>query len=328
MINYAVIKNSNDSILSIWYEDFKIQKEKHLRNGKWKKYHPNGTIKYEGNFTNGRLDGKQLHYDTSGVVVRKEVFVAGERRGDVQTYYKSGKLKMKGNYGDEVSLAIESYFTEKGVQSIIAGKGTIKKTKSGITEEVSYKHGAPHGEWKSWVENGELLEIGNYDRGEETGRYIQYNKSGQIKEDGYYVNGIEEGYWKSYYKTGIIKEEGSYVDGEKNGEWKYFYPNGSPKKTIIHKINSQDLIWEFWAKNGVHKVKKSNGEYFDRDDNGIPIKGPIKEGLKQGQWNFRFNVKGVDHSVLFVDGKKLNKYNSFLNINVFESNKNFIKFTF
>jgi hypothetical protein len=52
-------------------------------------------------------------------------------------------------------------------------------------------------------------------------------------------------------------------------------------------------------------VKNGAGENFDRDDNGIPIKGPIKDGLKQGQWNFRYNIKDVDHSVIYENGIKI-----------------------
>lgn len=305
MVNYAVIKNPKDSIVSVWYEDEKMKNEIHLRNGMWKKYYDNGQVKMQGNFTNGRLDGQVLYFDTSGVVVKKEIFVAGERKGDIQTYHPSGKIKMKGNYSDDVSLAVEAYFNSKGVQTIISGKGTITNQSKSLKEIVNYEFGAPHGEWKSWTQDGNLYEVGTYTRGEETGKYIQYSKSGKIKEEGSYLNGLEHGNWKSYRVNGDLIEEGEYNEGEKVGKWTYYYRSGKKKEVIEHHVDG-DKVWSFWAESGMQKVKEGTGEYFDRDINGIAIKGLVVKGLKEGQWNLRNSSKDVEYIVTFKNGEKLN----------------------
>ncbi len=248
------------------------------------------------------LDGQQVYYDTTGVVVRKEIYVAGERKGDVQKYHPNGALMMKGNYSDDVSLAIESFFTPRGVQTIIAGKGFIDSEHNGYKKKINYEYGAPHGEWRSWYPTGELLEIGFYSRGEETGVYKQFNKDSTLAYEGEYVNGIEEGHWKEYSNKGVLQAKGKYVDGEKVGMWMYYYENGEPKEKIEYTKSGQDLVWEYWNINGEQKVIEGSGEYVARDVSGVKIKGLIRKGRKEGTWKLAKPSQDLDYLVVFKKG--------------------------
>ena len=304
-VNYALASTSNDSVLSIWYEGYELKKEKHLRNGLWVKYHENGQKMFEGSFTNGRLDGKQVYFDTSGVVVRKEIYVAGERKGDIQKYHPNGSLKMKGNFADDVNFYIEAYFNEKGVQTIIAGKGKIESVKNGCKKVVQYDNGSPHGAWKTYYPSGELMEEGEYSRGEETGEYTQYNEDGSLHHKGHYINGIEDGHWKHFSKNGVLQEKGKYVDGEKVGMWMYYYGNGEPKEKLEYKENGDVLVWDYWSIKGLHKVVNGEGEYIDRDKNGVKIKGMLSAGVKEGQWGLAKATKSSNYFVEFKNGQQI-----------------------
>lgn len=304
-VNYALASSTTDTVTSIWYEDFKFHKENHLRNGKCMKYHINGQKQFEGNFTNGRLDGQQLYYDTSGVVVRKEMYLAGERKGDIQKYYNDGRIKLKGNYADDVNFYIEAYFNEKGVQTIIAGKGELTTIQSGYKKKVNYEHGAPHGIWQSWYPTGELMEEGVYERGEETGSYKQFNKDSTLRHEGSLINGLENGHWKHFSKKGILLEKGKYQNGEKVGKWMYYYNDGKPKEKLEYIANGDIVVWDYWNNEGTHRVVDGSGEYVSRDANGVKIKGMVENGLKEGQWSLAKLSKDVDYIVLYKKGKEV-----------------------
>ena len=63
-------------------------------------YYPNGTVKYIGNWKNGKRDGKGTEYRRNGTVKFVGNWKGGERNGEGIKYRRNGKIKMKGRWTD------------------------------------------------------------------------------------------------------------------------------------------------------------------------------------------------------------------------------------
>ena len=86
----------------IW-EDGKYYKGEYKDNkpnGKGIKYYSNGNILYEGNFINGKFDGKGKYYYDNGMYFIGE-YKNGLRNGKGIQYYKNGNILFEGDWIDD-----------------------------------------------------------------------------------------------------------------------------------------------------------------------------------------------------------------------------------
>ena len=132
--------------------------EKHIE------HYPNGEIKEEGYYLDGKKDGKWTHWLSDGSLVCIERFKNGVKISeDISTngrfygksikWYANGVKKGEGNFiGDE-----------------------IKKI----------------GKWTWWYDNGKKKSEGHYEPEEKDGLWTYYNEDGSKKETIEYRNGRE-----------------------------------------------------------------------------------------------------------------------------------------
>lgn len=62
-----------------------------LRHGSYLSFYPNGKLKEELNYINGKLDGKQKHYANNGEITFKGKFILGKPKGFHYKYNSEGK---------------------------------------------------------------------------------------------------------------------------------------------------------------------------------------------------------------------------------------------
>jgi len=70
------------------------------RIGYWKFFHPNGEEKAEGNYAEGKPDGKWVYHDEKGLISYVETYSKGKMDGDYIGYYPNGTLMTEYVYKD------------------------------------------------------------------------------------------------------------------------------------------------------------------------------------------------------------------------------------
>ena len=183
------------------------------RNGKGKYYYEDGKVRHEGEYLNDGKNGKGNEYDRKGNLLFKGEYYCDERISGKE--YSNGKLRFKGEYLYNKKYNGKGYDNEGNiVYELINGKGIIK----------IYNY------------NGLLLYEGGYLNGELNGQGKEYNNNGKLIFDGEYLNGER---WKGKgceYKNNQLIYEGEYSIGERHGKGKEYYNNGSIKIEIWIKM--------------------------------------------------------------------------------------------
>jgi len=175
------------------------------KQGTWMEFYPNGNIKTEANYSNGKLQGlyklfnsrQELlqvgNYDADSLVYASQIMDDFEEPFEKREWYNDSILKFKGTYKDIVPIGVHRLYNEKG--EIVSGllydaQGTI--VGKGITLENGKKQGA----------------------------WIFYYPDGTKESEGSFSNNEKTGLWKFYYPSGTIKQEGSFTRNKISGFWK------------------------------------------------------------------------------------------------------------
>jgi antitoxin component YwqK of YwqJK toxin-antitoxin module len=153
--------------------------------GNWKYYYENGKLESEGKYTKSGLpDGLWRWYFEDGSIRRSQSFIAGMEDGEYEEHDETGRLIVKGQYAEGV---------EEG--DWIYDFGNYRET-------GSYKSGARFGTWKSYYNDGQLRFEGNYLDDNLNGKVSWYWPNGKLKDQGNYINGSREGDWVTFNEDG------------------------------------------------------------------------------------------------------------------------------
>ena len=188
-------------------------------------FHPNGKIKTEAYFFQGKPEGIRREYDTSGAITKAYVFknarLTGEgivdengwKQGAWKEFYEEdAALKAEGNYKDNRTIGDWKYYFPDG-KIEITGRYTNK--------------GEKDGEWIWYYPDGKIVMIENYFNGVYDGVVVSFDEKGDTLVYGKYQEGLEEGRWM--YKNDSVIVESYYLEGQKHGNWKTYYANGQLK---------------------------------------------------------------------------------------------------
>src|ERR1017187_1432844 len=174
-IFFLISCKSQDGEYKINYYIFPFKEsEGHIRNnlkeGTWKYYDPDGTIKSIITYSKGIEDGHYQAYYENGKLSSDAYIKNGNFVGFVRNYYQSGNINS------------EEYYDE---------------------------HSLMQGKFRLWFESGKLMQVGIRLNGKIIGDCILYYENGKIKENRFYDSlGNRDSIWKSYsIKGDLIKEE-------------------------------------------------------------------------------------------------------------------------
>lgn len=121
-----------------------------VKNGSYKRYHPNGQLAAEGSYTEGRKHGKWTYWDEEGVKIREEDYTEGVLDGHVMEFYPDGKRKRKTTYKNGEVDGHCVFFHPNGMES-----------------SAGYMVGDKRdGEWLFWTDRGKLWKKEQYKDGE------------------------------------------------------------------------------------------------------------------------------------------------------------------
>jgi uncharacterized protein len=183
-----------------YYEDGTLRSEGMYslgnRIGRWRFYHPNNSIEQEGNYNNqGNTEGPWKWYFDDGKVLREESFRNGLPEGLYTEYNEDGKVVVQGEYLDGLE------------------EGFWKYEYGDIREEGTYRAGKRNGEWKLFYDNGQLNYVGSYIDDNPNGQHLWYWPDGKKRDQGEYLMGMRTGDWVKYDQNGVVLLVIAYQNG-------------------------------------------------------------------------------------------------------------------
>lgn len=195
--------------------------------GKYRKFHANGNLRYEGTFEHGKEVGIFKFYAISGEKTPIAIKEYNTKNDSIKVSFfaTSGKLESKGMMIGKNREGKWQYFFSDG------------KT---LMSVENYKNDLLEGEFIVYYKNGKITEISNYKNGKLHGNRKRFADDGHIVEDLNYENGIAHGPAKLYDEKGDLYGKGNYENGLKTGVWEFkiegeWISTNSPDKIVIKK---------------------------------------------------------------------------------------------
>ncbi len=179
------------------------------KQGLWKKYHPNGMIRYKGNFKDDQPIGEFIYFYDTGKLQVKITHFGTESYAN--NYYETGELKATGKYENQLKDSVWTYYDTDGYK---------------IADEL-YINGKREGSWKVYYNTGQVAEEKEYTSDFEDGIWKQYFIDGKEKLSATYVKGELEGRATYYGSNGKKAVSGVFVRGARDGFWTFYKEDGT-----------------------------------------------------------------------------------------------------
>ena len=202
-----------------------IVKEDGNRDGHWKDFHMDGSLKAEGNYDNGKQVGEWKYYHPNGKIEQVGKFnKQGKPEGIWKWYFDSGRLLREENYRGGLKDGLSTEYDETGR----------------VIEEGEFVDGNEDGPWFEFI--GDSYIRGTYRDGLRNGLWYNfYLDNDSIATDslcffkGNFIEDNPDGKHTYYWENGKVKDEGSYVMGKKEGEWYKYNFDGTLFMIITYK---------------------------------------------------------------------------------------------
>lgn len=297
-----------------------------LKTGLWRSYYPNGTLKTEANYKEGKLNGLYKQYNKYGsleAINYMELDSVSSNSRDIELielyreYYPGGEIeKVVGGLTNGKKNGQFRVYDEKGqlVNGFLYENDTI------IAEGLILNDGTYDGEWEYFYPSGKILAKGVYENGKKNGTWTYYYENGKTQQTGKYTDGIYSGQWFWYYPNGAIRAQefyrkgklegtiveydeagneltrGEYYSGLREGEW--FYHVEKSKEIGAYTLGLKNGKWLSYYQNGTLAFEgefdegQPKGKHKYYHENGVlKSVGKHKAGARHGIWR-NYNAKG------------------------------------
>ena len=281
-----------------------------LKNGKGyiKEFYVTGVCYFEGEYINGKRNGKGKEYNYKGDIIFEGEYINGKRNGKGKEYNYYGNLIFEGEYINNYKRKGKEYIKGK---LYFKGEYLFNKKWTGKTYDengnIIYEINNGNGISREYL-NDNLIFEGEYINGKRNGKGKQYSNNKLYFEgeffDGNRLNG------KEYNYKGNLIFEGKFKNKER---W-----NGKSKEYD----NKNNLIFEGEIKEG----KRWNGkgkEYMSIMSNKLHISSLLLEHLKD-KVKLKINLNQEKNKIIIFEGeyykgKKWNgKFYEYLYNKIFE----------
>lgn len=231
-------------------------------------YYPNGRIKREASFRDGKKEGTWREFDENGNVVSSQIYkngtlvqsgvmdTDGTRRGEWVELYPDSTLRSKGLFiNGKRSGEWKFYYPGEILEQVgsykdgqLDGRWTWYYPSGKVQKEEEFFNGAPEGNYIEYDENGNCIVKGSYFDGMKSGKWIE--KSGNETFEGEYRNDRQVGEWISYYSNGKMAFKGSFKGGYPDGEHLYYYTNGRLREIQQYSGGIRHGVWKKFLDTG------------------------------------------------------------------------------
>jgi len=205
-------------------QDINKTDAKGKKQGEWMKTHPNGNIRYKGQFKDDKPYGTFNYYYENG-----KPSVVMNYDGDIArtiAFYEEGKLKARGNYKNQQKDSIWTYYSlaefkiseELYVNGKKQGKVTNFFQDGKVAEEKEFVNDFEDGEWIQYYEDGKIRMKSTYIQGSLEGKTYYYDRGGKKMIEGNFYHDVRHGAWMFFDEQGEITKKEIYLNGNLQGE--------------------------------------------------------------------------------------------------------------
>lgn len=210
----------------LYHEDILLAEgmydERGRKQGEWKFYYPDGTLKAIGDYVDDYKNNQWKYYFQDSTLEQVGRYILDAPDGEWNWYFNSGELRKRQMFVD--GLASGEFIEYNDSNEVIAEGQFIDGLRTGI--------------WKYYVHN--VLETGEFVQDAREGRWtITWTDIDQLREEGSWSNGLKEGTHVMYYPNGNIRRRGRFVGGQKDGTWEYFAENGARIVTVTYELGEE-----------------------------------------------------------------------------------------
>lgn len=261
------------------------------RQGVWKEFYADGTVKKESRYKDNVVNGYTKEYDKKGNLqdikkynYGKEVANAPElAKLDVfKSYFDDGNVRYEGGYINGVPIGTHYHYhlSRRCDTALVYIDSLETSQKQFRCYNISIPDSA------IVYQDGYLLERGPVDSLRRRQKeWMEYNITGEFRSKGTYVDDKRIGKWEFFYADQKVEQKGKYdKKGRAQGPWEWYYNNGQ----LLKKENYQN--------------DKLEGNYEEYTEDGkLVTKGEYLDGEKEGPWFYQIlNYKeyGVYHNGL------------------------------
>jgi len=298
-----------------------------LRQGKWKYFHEDGSLRMEGSFRKGKREGFFKTYDRLGNLTDIRKFVDDKEVIDVPEisalqvvteYFETGVISRITTLRNGIPEGVSREYNEDGTvaQAIvyaagnIIGKGVMDEEgkREGIWEEYyvngnlkargTYRNDLKVGNWVYYHENGQLEQQGVYaENGKPLGKWVWYYENGNLWREEFFINGLQDGLVTEFDPYGNVISEGEYFEGLEEGKWIYNLENHRIEGTYT--AGQRNGMWRHFYANGqlsfegqfINDVPNGNHIFYWENGNKKDEENYVM-GRKEGDW-IRYNEDGT-----------------------------------
>ena len=202
-----------------------IIKEDGVKQGHWKEFYTDGTLKAEGDYKDDKKTGEWKYFYPDGILEQAGKYTSsGKFTGKWKWFFQSGQLMLEEEYLNGMKDGTHIEYNESGK----------------IVEEGDFVKDLEDGAWFSY--SGDYLERGTYRDGLRNGKWVSYNlapRETQVDSvlifTGNFIEDNPDGKHFYYWDNGKLKQEGLWIMGKKEGDWLLYNYDGTPFLIITYK---------------------------------------------------------------------------------------------
>lgn len=184
------------------------------RQGQWQGTHPNGRLRYTGQFVDDKPVGMFRHFNPDGSARLQLVHEANNDTVKAVFFHRNGRNLGTGQFLNQQRTGLWTYFSEGGAK----------------VSENSYVNGQIHGLHTVFYPSGAITETVEYDMGKKNGLWKKYFESGQLRIEATYLNDKLHGAFRAWHSNGIPLIVAEYHENLPHNKKVYFTENGETIK--------------------------------------------------------------------------------------------------
>lgn len=178
----------------------------------------------------------------NGLLERKISFVNGKENGIDTTYYSSGCPQIVRNHIQGAESGKWSFFYDSTMH---------------VAWEMNYMLGLKDGKQLYLTKNGDTTRLEFYKAGKLHGEKRSYYPENRLEKRIEYKEGLMDGSFKSFSKEGVLLQELGFKKGKKHGELKYYFEDGTLVSLEHWNMDIKDGEFVSYFEGGILRLKES-----------------------------------------------------------------------
>jgi antitoxin component YwqK of YwqJK toxin-antitoxin module len=188
------------------------------KQGHWIGKYTNGTIRYEGSFSNDKPVGEWKRFHENGKIKALLHHLPNADKASAELFDINGVRYAKGNYKGTAKDSTWNYYNNLR-----------------LVGQENFSDGMKNGRSLTFFENGIPATESNWINGLLNGVSRSFYSSGKKKTETMFHQGLRHGLNLVYYESGQTQITGQYNNDQSDGTWKFMDETGNVKFELNYK---------------------------------------------------------------------------------------------